>query len=200
MAKDSKSKDLKIKSNQSADDKAKALQTAIGQIEKQFGKGAIMRLANPPKYKPAKAKKKGITVKEVDQKKLDFMTGGATHQGIVAIAAIKEYSSVEDILALAKEREEELRTRYAKPFIDNAKVFGQMMSIVPEAAVAIKSGASAMHDVSEGGIFGALWELAESAGVGLEIDIKKIPISKTYVKKVSEMFMHLAPKMSEGAE
>ena len=54
----------------------------------------------------SKAKKKGITVKEVDQKKLDFMTGGATHQGIVAVAAIKEYSSVEDILALAKEREE----------------------------------------------------------------------------------------------
>ena len=44
MAKDSKSKDLKIKANQTADDKAKALQTAIGQIEKQFGKGAIMRL------------------------------------------------------------------------------------------------------------------------------------------------------------
>ena len=44
MAKDTKSKDLKIKSTQSADDKAKALQTAIGQIEKQFGKGAIMRL------------------------------------------------------------------------------------------------------------------------------------------------------------
>ena len=28
-------------------------------------------------------------------------------------------------------------------------------------------------------------------------EIKKIPISKTYVKKVSEMFMHLAPKLSE---
>ena len=54
----------------------------------------------------SKAKKKGITIKEVDNKKLDFMTGGATHQGIVAIAAVKEYSSVEDILNLAKEREE----------------------------------------------------------------------------------------------
>lgn len=54
----------------------------------------------------SKAKKKGITVKEVDNKKLDFMTGGATHQGIVALAAVKEYSSVEDILNLAKEREE----------------------------------------------------------------------------------------------
>ncbi len=43
MAKE-KAKDLKIKSNQSADDKKKALETAIGQIEKQFGKGAVMRL------------------------------------------------------------------------------------------------------------------------------------------------------------
>ncbi len=54
----------------------------------------------------SKAKKKGITIKEVDQKKLDFMTGGATHQGIVALAAVKEYSTVEDILNLAKEREQ----------------------------------------------------------------------------------------------
>ncbi len=54
----------------------------------------------------SKAKKKGITIKEVDSKKLDFMTGGATHQGIVAIAAVKEYQTVEDILNLAKERDE----------------------------------------------------------------------------------------------
>ncbi len=54
----------------------------------------------------SKAKKKGITIKEVDQKKLDFMTGGATHQGIVAIAAIKEYSEVSDILELAEKRNE----------------------------------------------------------------------------------------------
>lgn len=43
MAKD-KSKDLKINPNQSVEEKAKALATAIGQIEKQFGKGAVMRL------------------------------------------------------------------------------------------------------------------------------------------------------------
>lgn len=44
MAKDSKSKDVKIKANQSSEEKAKALETAISQIEKQFGKGAVMRL------------------------------------------------------------------------------------------------------------------------------------------------------------
>lgn len=83
---------------------------------------------------------------------------------------------------LAKEKEAELRSRYAQPFIDKAKTFSQMMSIIPEAAVAASSGAGAMHDVSEGGVFGALWELAESAGVGLEIDLKKIPIRQETVE------------------
>ena len=98
-----------------------------------------------------------------------------------------KWVGLEGTAILAKEREEELRTRYAKPFIDNAKVFGQMMSIIPEAAVAAKSGAGAMHDVSEGGIFGALWELAQSAGVGLEIDLKKIPIRQETVE-ICEFF------------
>lgn len=93
-----------------------------------------------------------------------------------------KWVGLEGTSILAYEKEEELRARYAQPFIDRAKVFRQMMSVLPEAAVAVKSGASAMHDVSEGGIFGALWELAESAGVGLEIDIKKIPIRQETIE------------------
>ena len=98
-----------------------------------------------------------------------------------------KWVALEGTAILACEKEDELRTRYAQPFIDNAKVFRQMMSILPEAAVATKSGASAMHDVSEGGVFGALWELAESAGVGLEIDLKKIPIRQETIE-ICEFF------------
>lgn len=58
----------------------------------------------------AKAKEKQIPVKEVDSRKLDFLAGGENHQGIIACAAVREYSSVEDIFALAEERNE-------KPFI-----------------------------------------------------------------------------------
>ena len=71
------------------------------------------------------------------------------------------------------------------------------MSIIPEAAVASKSGASAMHDVSEGGIFGALWELANSAGVGLEIDLKKIPIRQETIE-ICEFFDLNPYKMLSG--
>lgn len=54
----------------------------------------------------AKAKKAGVPVQEVDRKKLDFMTGGAAHQGIAALCAMKKYSTVEEILSLADERGE----------------------------------------------------------------------------------------------
>ena len=46
----------------------------------------------------------------------------------------------------------------------------------------MKSGVGAMHDVTEGGLFGALWEMAEASDVGLEIDLKKIPIRQETVE------------------
>ncbi len=54
----------------------------------------------------SKAKEQGVVIKEVDTRKLDLMTNNANHQGIIAFASVKEYSSVEDILNIAKEREE----------------------------------------------------------------------------------------------
>ena len=100
---------------------------------------------------------------------------------------VSKWVGLEGTAILAKEHQESLRERFPQPFIDKAKVFEQMMSIIPEAAVAVKSGVSAMHDVSEGGIFGALWELAECADVGLEIDLKKIPIRQETIE-ICEFF------------
>lgn len=58
----------------------------------------------------AEAIERHIPVVESDKAKLDKLTNGASHQGIVAMAAEKEYCSVDDILNIAKERGE-------KPFI-----------------------------------------------------------------------------------
>ncbi|MEG1846744.1 MAG: 23S rRNA (guanosine(2251)-2'-O)-methyltransferase RlmB, partial [Oscillospiraceae bacterium] len=58
----------------------------------------------------AMCRESGGVVKEVDSKKLDYMCGGATHQGIAAYVASHEYSSVSDILEYAEEKGE-------KPFI-----------------------------------------------------------------------------------
>lgn len=127
-----------------------------------------------------------ITVTAIGSVKKDVMIHSSNMRPGMDIVATK-WIALEGTAIIAREKEKELRTRYAQPFIDRAKIFEQMMSILPEAAVAVKSDAGAMHDVSEGGIFGALWEMAESAGVGLEIDLKKIPIRQETVE-ICEFF------------
>ena len=100
---------------------------------------------------------------------------------------VTKWIGIEGTAILAKEKEEELLTKFSVPFVEKAKALDVYISVQSEAAVAVRSGVSAMHDVTEGGIFGALWEMAEASGVGLEIDMKKIPIRQETVE-VCEFF------------
>ena len=95
---------------------------------------------------------------------------------------VTKWIGLEGTTIFAKEKEAELKEHFPASFVDTAKAFDQYLSVVPEAAVAVKSGVAAMHDVTEGGLFGALWEMAEASGVGLEIDLKKIPIRQETVE------------------
>lgn len=95
---------------------------------------------------------------------------------------VTKWVGIEGTAILAKEKEQELSARYTKPFLEAAKGLDRYLSVLPEAATAVKSGVAAMHDVTEGGIFGALWEMAEASGVGLEIDLKKIPLKQETVE------------------
>ncbi len=52
------------------------------------------------------ASERGIPIFERDRARLDEMSGGAKHQGVIAIAAEANYSTVEEILAYAEERGE----------------------------------------------------------------------------------------------
>ena len=53
-----------------------------------------------------KAKAAGAVVSEVDRRKLDFMSQTHAHQGVIAVAAVREYATVESILEIARERGE----------------------------------------------------------------------------------------------
>lgn len=100
---------------------------------------------------------------------------------------ITKWIGLEGTSIIAKEKEAELLKRFAPSFVEEAKNFSQYLSIVPEAYVADKSGVHAMHDITEGGIFGALWEIGEAAGVGLEIDLKAIPVRQETIE-ICEIF------------
>ncbi|MGI6778123.1 MAG: 23S rRNA (guanosine(2251)-2'-O)-methyltransferase RlmB [Acetivibrionales bacterium] len=68
-------------------------------IAKGYREGSINQII-------ALAKEKGVVVQEVEKTKLDNMSEGLRHQGVIALAAIKDYVEVEDILKIAEERGE----------------------------------------------------------------------------------------------
>ncbi|MBP3421399.1 MAG: AIR synthase family protein [Lachnospiraceae bacterium] len=123
-------------------------------------------------------------------------TGGAKPgQDIV----VTKWIGLEGTSILAKEKEEELLSKFPRHLVDEAKDYDRMMSVIPEAAIAVKSNVSAMHDITEGGVFGALWELAESAGVGLTVDLKKLPIKQTTVEICNFYDVNPYELMSSGS-
>jgi hydrogenase maturation factor len=60
-----------------------------------------------------------------------------------------------------------------------ARRYFERFSVVDEAVGAYRTGmVHAMHDCTEGGVIGALYEMATASGVGLKVTEKDIPISK----------------------
>lgn len=84
--------------------------------------------------------------------------------------------------ALAEKYEQELSSRYPLTLIDRAKEFRKLVGVEEEARAISHFGSCAMHNLTQGGIFTALWEMAERADVGLEVDLKKIPVKQETIE------------------
>ena len=104
-----------------------------------------------------------------------------------------EYKAGQDILItkwiglsgtaiLAKKEQKKLEERLPGYIVENGILLEKEISVLPESRIAMEVGVSGMHDVSRGGIFSALWELAEKGKVGMEIDLKKIPVRQETIE------------------
>lgn len=100
-------------------------------------------------------------------------TGGAKEgQDIV----MTKWAGLEGTLIIAKDYEEQLKNILPEQVILDAQKMDGFLSVVPEARIAVKYGATAMHDATEGGVLGAVWEMADCSNVGVTVDLEKIPV------------------------
>lgn len=95
---------------------------------------------------------------------------------------VSKWIGLQGTAIAAKRYRERLLERYPAYFVEEAAGFDRYLSVLPEAAAALGAGACAMHDASEGGIFGALWEMVEDAGVGMKVDMRKLPLRQETVE------------------
>lgn len=112
---------------------------------------------------------------------------------------ITKWIGLEGTSIAAKEMEQRLLERFSSAFIKTAQEFDQYLSVLPEARIARQWEISAMHDITEGGVFGALWEMGSGSGVGLDIDLKKIPIRQETVEVCEALGLNPYILMSSGS-
>lgn len=98
-----------------------------------------------------------------------------------------KWAGLEGTAILAADKGEELLTRCPVDLVESARDMIKDISVVKEAKIARSHGAGVMHDITEGGVFGALWELAAASNAGLVVDLKKIPIRQETVE-ICEFF------------
>lgn len=85
-----------------------------------------------------------------------------------SIAVNDYYKYVKDILS-------EKEIKEAKDYVNN-------ISVVKEGITAGTFGVNSMHDITEGGVLGALWEMAKASNVGFKVFRDRMPISKVTEK------------------
>ena len=85
-------------------------------------------------------------------------------------------AGLEGTAIIAHDLDEELAGVFGDEFVKRAKGFINEISVVKEGVIAGRYGVSSMHDATEGGILGALWELTEASGYGARIDAGKVMV------------------------
>ena len=139
-----------------------------------------------------------LTVTGVGRIKKDrLFTLKSVHEGDDLI--VTKWIALESTAIIAKEKREELLNHFPASLVDTASEFDRFLSVIPESKIAMTHGISAMHDVTEGGIFGALWEMGSGSGCGLEADLKKIPIRQETVEICEYFGLNPYLSMSSGS-
>lgn len=138
-----------------------------------------------------------LSVTGIGKVKEDYLvqsSGAKPGQDIV----LTKYIGMEGTGIIAGEKEEELSQWFSSAFLKEAKGFLSEISVVSEGLLA-RPYVSAMHDVTEGGIYGALWEISKASGVGLEVTIEDIPIRQHTIELCEKYDLNPYQLISSGS-
>lgn len=102
-------------------------------------------------------------------------------------------------VAIARERYEELKEKFQISYIKKALDLENKLDVRKEAELAAKMGVRVMHDLSRGGIYAGLWQLAEKTGKGVEVLMDKIDVCQETIELCEPYGINPYKMMSNGA-
>jgi len=89
---------------------------------------------------------------------------------------ITKGAGIEGTAILANLYSDQLSTQYGRSFIQKAQGFIKLLSVVPEGKIALKHFPHCLHDATEGGLLGALWEVCVGQNLGFTIKEQSVAL------------------------
>ena len=107
------------------------------------------------------------------------------------------YMALESTGVAAVQHREELS--FAPGYLAGAADYLQELSVVKHAQIALEHGSAVMHDLSETGVFGGLWELGEKMQAGMEIEARNIPVHQETIELSEQLEQNPYTMQSAGS-
>lgn len=89
---------------------------------------------------------------------------------------ITKWAGLEGTSIIVKDNYEKLSQQFSNELLQEAISLDKHLSVLKESIIAKDYEVTSMHDVTEGGVLGAIWEVASCSNMGIEVDLDKIPI------------------------
>lgn len=103
------------------------------------------------------------------------------------VILLTKRAGIEGAGIIASDREHELKGILTEDELTLAKGFLHEVSVVKEGVAAGNIGTNGMHDVTEGGVLGAVWEMCSVADKGAVVFADKIPVDEV-TKKIAAFY------------
>lgn len=112
---------------------------------------------------------------------------------------ITKSAGLEGTSIIAKDYGDRLRDVLTPEELEEAMAMSERTDVIEEGSIAGDVGVSAMHDVTEGGVLGALWELCTIAGTGALVEEARIPVEDVTKKVCAKFGIDYLRLISSGA-
>lgn len=112
-----------------------------------------------------------------------------------------KWAGLEEAAILMNDQEvsAKLGERFSPYYMNTFEHYEDWLSIAPEAEIARDYDNVIMHDNSDGGVFASLWDMAEGAGLGFEVDLRAIPLRQEIIELAYVCNLNIYRMKSSGS-
>lgn len=126
-----------------------------------------------------------IVATAIGRRKKELMVQRPIEPGDILL--MTKYAGIEGTGIIASDYSDGLKEVLSPEELKSAKALLNQISVVAEGKIAGQIGVLGMHDITEGGILGAVWEMCEVAHKGAELALSAIPVLAV-TKKICSYF------------